>query len=132
MLLAGFFIFPIIVSFIPISIAESNEEEGWWVETTVDRNGDGIGDLKGLTKRLSYLRWLGIDAVWLTPIFPSPLEDGGYDITDFKDIHSELGDLSSFHRFLQAAHELNIKVILDLVLNHTSTLHPHARRAGRS
>ncbi len=113
-------------------------KKSWWEGAVIyqliprsysDGNGDGIGDFQGLTKRLSYLRWLGIDAVWLTPVFPSPLEDGGYDITDFKNIHSELGDLSSFHRFLQSAHKFGIKVILDLVLNHTSTLHPWFQRA---
>ena len=110
----------------------------WWEGAVIyqliprsysDGNGDGIGDLQGLTSRLSYLRWLGVDAIWMTPIFPSPLEDGGYDITDFKEIHRELGDLSSFHRLLKVAHEYNIKVILDLVLNHTSDLHPWFQRA---
>ena len=94
-----------------------------------DANGDGIGDLQGVQERLRYLRWLGVDAIWMTPIYPSPLRDGGYDITDFKDVHPELGDLSSLHRLIEAAHRLGIKVILDLVLNHTSNLHPWFQRA---
>ncbi|WP_320677631.1 alpha-amylase family protein [Prochlorococcus sp. MIT 1300] len=110
----------------------------WWEGAVIyqliprsfsDGNGDGIGDLHGLTNRLSYLRWLGVEAIWLTPIYPSPLKDGGYDITDFENIHPELGDLSSFHRFLTAAHDKGLKVILDLVLNHTSELHPWFQRA---
>lgn len=94
-----------------------------------DANGDGIGDLKGLQNRLSYLRWLGVDAIWLTPIYPSPLRDGGYDITDFTDVHPELGDLEGLHRLIHTAHEQGIRVIVDLVLNHTSTQHPWFQRA---
>ncbi len=110
----------------------------WWEGAVVyqliprsfsDGNGDGVGDLQGLTNRLSYLRWLGVDAIWLTPIYPSPLQDGGYDITDFKNIHPELGDLAAFHRLLAGAHSQGLKIILDLVLNHTSYLHPWFQRA---
>ena len=113
-------------------------KDPWWKGAIVyqliprtfsDGNGDGIGDLQGLTGRLGYLRWLGVEAIWLTPIYPSPLQDGGYDITDFKNIHPELGDLSGFHRFLIAAHNHGMRVILDLVLNHTSYLHPWFQRA---
>ena len=113
-------------------------QQPWWngaviyeliVRSYADGNGDGIGDLQGLASRLPYLRWLGVDAIWLTPIYPSPLQDGGYDITDFKAIHPDLGDLAAFHRFLTTAHKHGIKVILDLVLNHTSILHPWFQRA---
>ena len=113
-------------------------KNSWWEGAVIyqlmprsyaDGNGDGIGDFQGLTSRLNYLRWLGVEAVWLTPVYPSPLQDGGYDITDFKAIHPELGDLAAFHRFLTAAHEHGMKVILDLVLNHTSHLHPWFQRA---
>ncbi len=112
--------------------------DSWWNGAVIyqliprsfaDGNDDGIGDLQGLTARLSYLRWLGIEAIWLTPIYPSPLLDGGYDITDFEAIHPELGDLGAFHRLLTAAHKHGIKVIIDLVLNHTSNLHPWFQRA---
>ena len=114
------------------------KQQPWWngaviyqliVRSYADGNGDGIGDLQGLANRLPYLRWLGVEAIWLTPIYPSPLQDGGYDITDFKSIHPELGDLAAFHRVLIAAHSQGIKVVLDLVLNHTSTLHPWFQRA---
>ena len=114
------------------------KQQPWWngaviyqliVRSYADGNGDGIGDLQGLASRLPYLRWLGVEAIWLTPIYPSPLQDGGYDITDFKSIHPELGDLAAFHRVLIAAHSHGIKVIMDLVLNHTSTLHPWFQRA---
>lgn len=114
------------------------KQQPWWngaviyqliVRSYADGNGDGIGDLQGLANRLPYLRWLGVEAIWLTPIYPSPLQDGGYDITDFKSIHPELGDLAAFHRVLIAAHSQGIKVVMDLVLNHTSTLHPWFQRA---
>jgi len=110
----------------------------WWSGTVIyqlivrsyaDGNGDGIGDLKGLASRLPYLRWLGVKTLWLTPVYPSPLRDVGYDITAFNDIHPDLGDLASFHRFLTAAHGQGMQVILDLVLNHTSDLHPWFQRA---
>ena len=110
----------------------------WWsgnviyqliVRSYADGNGDGIGDFKGLASRLPYLRWLGVKTLWLTPVYPSPLRDGGYDITAFNDIHPDLGDLASFHRFLTAAHGQGMQVILDLVLNHTSDLHPWFQRA---
>ncbi len=114
------------------------QNKNWWDGSVIyqliprsfsDGNGDGIGDFKGLTNKISYLKWLGIDIIWLNPIYPSPLTDGGYDITDFKNIHPDLGDLSSFHRFITVAHEHKIKVILDLVINHTSYLHPWFQRA---
>ena len=94
-----------------------------------DSNGDGIGDLAGIAARLPYLEWLGVDAIWLTPIYPSPLRDGGYDITDFTAVHPDLGDLTTFAHLLEAAHAKGIRVILDLVLNHTSELHPWFQRA---
>ena len=94
-----------------------------------DANGDGIGDLAGLQQRLPYLQWLGVEAIWLTPIYPSPLRDGGYDITDFQAVHPELGDLTALAELIEAAHGAGIRVILDLVLNHTSDLHPWFQRA---
>ena len=89
-----------------------------------DSNGDGIGDLQGITQRLSYLVEFGVDAIWLCPIFPSPMADFGYDISAYTDIDPLFGDLDDFDALLAAAHAQGIKVILDLVPNHTSDRHP--------
>jgi alpha-glucosidase len=89
-----------------------------------DSNGDGKGDLKGIFRRLSHLKWLGIDAVWLCPVYPSPMLDFGYDITDFCDINPLFGTLDEFDMLLGQMHEHDIKVLLDFVPNHTSAGHP--------
>jgi len=89
-----------------------------------DSNGDGAGDLRGLTSRLDYLQWLGIDCIWLLPIYESPLRDGGYDISDFMKILSDFGNIGDFVELVEAAHERGIRVIADLVMNHTSDQHP--------
>ena len=89
-----------------------------------DADGDGIGDLAGLTARLDHFVELGVDAIWLSPIFPSPMRDGGYDIADYVDIDPLFGTLADFDRLLREAHERNLKLILDLVPNHTSDQHP--------
>ena len=89
-----------------------------------DSNGDGVGDLDGILQRLDYLAWLGVDAVWLSPIFPSPMADFGYDISDYTDIDPAFGTLADFDRLLDAAHRTGLKVILDFVPNHTSDQHP--------
>jgi len=90
----------------------------------LDTNSDGIGDLEGIIRRLDYLDWLGVDAVWLSPIYPSPMADFGYDITDYCDIAPVFGDLACFIRLLREAQQRGIKIILDLVPNHTSDRHP--------
>lgn len=89
-----------------------------------DSNGDGIGDLPGIMSKLGYLRWLGVDAVWLSPIYPSPMADFGYDVSDYRSIHPLFGTMDDFDRLVETAHRLGIKVILDLVPNHTSSQHP--------
>ncbi|HEY6553688.1 MAG TPA: maltose alpha-D-glucosyltransferase [Vicinamibacteria bacterium] len=89
-----------------------------------DGNADGIGDFSGLMKRLDYLRDLGVSCLWLLPMYPSPFRDDGYDIADFVSIHPQYGTLDDFRRFLAGAHERGMKVITELVLNHTSDLHP--------
>jgi len=89
-----------------------------------DGNGDGSGDLRGLTEKLEYLKWLGIDCVWLLPMYPSPLKDGGYDIADFLAIHPDYGVVEDFRRFVDQAHQLGMRVIADFVMNHTSSDHP--------
>ena len=105
----------------------------WWQEAVfyqiyprsfADGNGDGIGDFQGMTSRLDYLQELGIDAVWLSPHYPSPQLDCGYDISDYTGVNPEYGSLEEFRRFLEGAHKRGIRVILDMVLNHTSDQHP--------
>jgi alpha-glucosidase len=111
----------------------SMSELKWWQKAVfyqiyprsfADGNGDGIGDFKGITKKLDYLVDLGVDAIWLSPHFPSPNWDWGYDISDYCGVAPEYGSLDDFKTFLAAAHSRGVKVILDLVLNHTSDEHP--------
>jgi maltose alpha-D-glucosyltransferase / alpha-amylase len=94
------------------------------VRTFYDSNGDGIGDFQGLEQKLDYLQELGISAIWLMPFFPSPLRDDGYDIADYYSVHSSYGTLDDFQKFLKAAHDRGIRVIIEMVLNHTSDQHP--------
>jgi len=97
-----------------------------------DGNADGMGDLRGVTDKLDYLEWLGIDCIWLLPMYPSPLRDGGYDIADFYDIHPDYGTVDDFRAFVDAAHQRQIRVIADLVMNHTSSDHPWFQEARSS
>jgi maltose alpha-D-glucosyltransferase/alpha-amylase len=99
-----------------------------------DSNGDGHGDLRGITQKLDHLQKLGVDCLWLMPIYPSPLKDDGYDIADFYNIAETFGTVEDFKALLEAAHQRNIRVIMDLVLNHTSDQHPwfQASRADRN
>ncbi len=89
-----------------------------------DANGDGTGDIRGLTARLDYLQWLGIDCIWLLPIYESPLRDGGYDIADYLRILPEYGNIADFVELVEQAHKRGIRIIADLVMNHTSDQHP--------
>jgi len=89
-----------------------------------DGNNDGSGDFRGLTEKLDYLQWLGIDCIWLLPMFASPLRDGGYDIADFYSVHPDYGTIEDVRALLEAAHRRGIRVIADLVMNHTSSDHP--------
>jgi maltose alpha-D-glucosyltransferase / alpha-amylase len=89
-----------------------------------DANGDGTGDIKGLTSRLDYLQWLGIDCIWLLPIYESPLRDGGYDIADYLRILPEYGNIADFVELVEESHKRGIRIIADLVMNHTSDAHP--------
>ncbi|WFE62828.1 maltose alpha-D-glucosyltransferase [Micromonospora sp. WMMD714] len=93
------------------------------VRSFSDSNADGVGDLRGLTSRLDYLRWLGVDCLWLPPFYASPLRDGGYDISDYRAVLAEYGTIEDFVALLDAAHERGIRVITDLVMNHTSDQH---------
>lgn len=107
-------------------------EKRWWKESVVyqiyprsfcDSNGDGIGDLNGITGKLDYLKELGIDVIWLSPIYKSPNDDNGYDISDYQAIMDEFGTMEDFDRMLATAHEKGIKIMMDLVVNHTSDEH---------
>jgi alpha-glucosidase len=105
----------------------------WWKHAVIyeiyprsfqDSNGDGIGDLNGITKRLDYLQWLGVDAIWLSPIYPSPQVDFGYDISDYENIDPPYGTLADFDRLVAEAKKRDIRIIMDMVMNHTSDKHP--------
>ncbi len=89
-----------------------------------DGNHDGVGDLRGLTEKLDYVQWLGVDCLWLLPFYKSPMRDGGYDISDFFSLHPEYGDVGDAVAFIEEAHRRGIRVIADLVMNHTSDAHP--------
>jgi maltose alpha-D-glucosyltransferase/alpha-amylase len=102
------------------------------VRTFCDSNADGIGDFAGLTRRLDYLQGLGITAIWLLPFYPSPLRDDGYDIADYTSVHSSYGTLDDFKIFLEAAHSRGIRVIIEMVLNHTSDQHPWFKESRSS
>jgi maltose alpha-D-glucosyltransferase/alpha-amylase len=93
------------------------------VRSYVDSNGDGSGDLGGLISRLDYLQWLGVDALWLPPIYQSPLRDGGYDVSDFRTILPEFGTVEEFRELVRRAHERNMRIVIDYPLNHTSDAH---------
>ena len=106
--------------------------ENWWKEAVVyqiyprsfqDSNGDGIGDLRGITSRLDYLKELGIDVIWLSPVYQSPNDDNGYDISDYQAIMTEFGTMEDFDEMLEAAHARGIRIVMDLVVNHTSDEH---------
>src|SRR4051794_33302724 len=110
----------------------------WWRQAVVyqvyprsfaDADGDGIGDLPGVTSRVGYLAALGVDAVWLSPFYPSALADGGYDVDDYRDVDPRLGTLQDFDAMAAALHQAGLKVIVDIVPNHTSDRHPWFREA---
>src|SRR6478736_2814692 len=110
----------------------NGEEPIWWKEAVVyqvyprsfqDSNGDGIGDLNGITERLDYLKKLGVDGIWLSPIYPSPQVDFGYDISDYENIDPQYGTLADFDRLVAEAKKRNIRIIMDMVMNHSSDNH---------
>jgi maltose alpha-D-glucosyltransferase/alpha-amylase len=120
------------VSDSPLDLPKSERDPEWFkravfyevlVRSFQDANEDGTGDLKGLTSRLDYLQWLGIDCIWLPPFFSSPLRDGGYDVSDYTAVLPEFGDLGDFVEFVVQAHLRGIRVIIDFVMNHTSDQH---------
>jgi oligo-1,6-glucosidase len=118
-----------------------NIERKWWKEAVVyqiyprsfqDSNGDGIGDLKGIINRLDYIKSLGVDVVWLNPIYASPNHDNGYDISDYRNIMAEFGDMEDFDKLLKGMHDRGLKVVMDLVVNHSSSEHVWFQEAKKS
>ncbi|MFC8566015.1 glycoside hydrolase family 13 protein [Streptomyces sp. NPDC057245] len=116
----------------------SSQDSGWWRQAVIyqvyprsfaDADGDGLGDLRGITQRLTHLAALGVDALWLSPFYPSELADGGYDVDDYRDVDPRLGTLDDFDAMAAEAHRLGLKVIVDLVPNHTSHRHAWFREA---
>ena len=108
---------------------EDHMEKKWWHQSVVyqvyprsfqDTNGDGIGDLRGIISRLDYLTYLGIDTIWLSPVYESPNDDNGYDISDYEAIMAEFGTMAEMDELIEEAKKSGIKIILDLVVNHTS------------
>lgn len=113
--------------------SKAPSEKKWWKEAVayqiyprsfMDSNGDGIGDLQGIISKLDYLKNLGVDVIWICPMYKSPQDDNGYDISDYQDIHHEYGTMADFDRLLQEAHSRGMKLLIDLVINHTSDEHP--------
>ncbi len=122
---------PVVDSFADVS--EEMRDPQWFkravfyevlVRAFNDSNGDGTGDLKGLTEKLDYIQWLGVDCLWLPPFFTSPLRDGGYDVSDYTNVLEEFGTIGDFVEFVDATHARGMRVIIDFVLNHTSDQHP--------
>lgn len=142
----GFCLFLLLIAFSLSLIAQQDTNSfqtnpDWWKNAVIyeiyprsfqDSNGDGIGDLNGITSRLDYLQALGINAVWLTPIYPSPQVDFGYDISDYTAIDPKYGTLNDFDRLVTEARKHNIGIIMDLVLNHTSDKHPWFKESASS
>ncbi len=115
------------------AIFETEQQPEWWQGGVIyqiyprsfqDSNGDGVGDLRGITQRLDYVASLGVDAIWISPFFKSPMKDFGYDVSDYRDVDPMFGSLADFDALLARAHELGLKVMIDLVLSHTSDQHP--------
>ncbi len=122
-------------------VALAGAGEGWYrdavlyelhVRSFADSNDDGVGDFRGLTSKLGYLQELGVTALWLLPFYPSPLRDDGYDISDYRRVHPAYGSMRDFRAFLTEAHRRGLRVVTELVLNHTSDEHPWFQRARRS
>ncbi len=113
-------------------MTEFEHKSDWWKTATIyqiypksfcDSGDKGVGDIQGIISKLDYLKFLGIEAIWLTPIYQSPMIDNGYDISDYYAINPDFGTMQDFDELLERAHKLGIKIIMDIVVNHTSTEH---------
>lgn len=122
-------------------MSTKNTEPLWYKDAIIyelsirsfyDSNGDGIGDFQGLMQKLDYLEDLGVNTLWILPFYPSPLKDDGYDVTDYTDVHPDYGTLTDFKEFLKEAHRRGIRIITELILNHTSDQHPWFKKARKS
>ena len=120
---------------------EGREDPLWYKDAIIyqlhvkaffDSDNDGIGDFKGLTERLDYIKDLGVTVIWLMPFYPSPMRDDGYDISEYKNVHPDYGTTRDFRKFVRKAHALGLKVITELVINHTSDEHEWFQRARRA
>jgi alpha-glucosidase len=124
----------------PVCVAAQAKHDWWkhavfyeiYPRSFYDTNGDGIGDLNGITAKLDYLRDLGFDAIWITPFYPSPQVDFGYDVSDYENVDSQFGTLADFDRLVREAHKRKIKIICDFVINHTSDQHPFFKESRSS
>ena len=128
----------------PAAVSEAKPDGNarkWWKEAAVyqiyprsfkDSNGDGIGDLKGITSKLDYLKSLGIDVIWLNPVFSSPNDDNGYDISDYQGIMQEFGTMADFDELLKGMHDRDLKLVMDLVVNHSSDEHEWFKQSRSS
>ncbi|HEY6432009.1 MAG TPA: maltose alpha-D-glucosyltransferase, partial [Acetobacteraceae bacterium] len=133
---------PPLASPLPLAPTQPAEEDGLWYKDAViyqlhlksffDANNDGVGDFAGLLQKLDYIVSLGVSAIWLLPFYPSPRRDDGYDISDYRGVHPDYGHLPDARRFIAAAHERGLKVITELVVNHTSDQHPWFQRARQA
>src|SRR5437762_6304071 len=115
-----------------IADAQSGNEPKWWKETIVyqiyprsfkDSDGDGVGELKGIISKLDYIKSLGVTAIWLNPIYSSPNDDNGYDVSDYRNIMTDFGTMDDFDELLKGLHDRGIKLVMDLVVNHSSDEH---------
>src|SRR5580692_4571099 len=116
----------------PTSGGSTTEGREWWKEAIVyqiyprsfkDNDGDGVGDLKGILSKLDYIKSLGVDVVWLNPIYSSPNDDNGYDISDYQNIMKEFGTMQDFDNLLKGMHDRGLRLVMDLVVNHSSSEH---------
>ena len=126
---------------VPQQASVDGNAREWWKEAVVyqiyprsfkDSNGDGVGDLKGITSKLDYVKSLGVDVIWLNPIFSSPNDDNGYDISDYQGIMKEFGTMQDFDTLLKGMHDRGLKLILDLVVNHSSDEHEWFKQSRSS